>query len=111
MGTTEYILREMRTLGKLDEKSTDKIPRSLLALALLSYADRIEAAKLMGEVRYQVQEPFKGEWTNLYYTQRTKRMAKSYAESSSAAAKNLGQNSQRRIVKVVQTEEVVWELE
>ena len=111
METTDDILREMRALGKLDKKSTDKIPRSLLALGLLAYADRLEAAKRMGEVRYQIQEPCKGRWTNLYYTQRTKRMAKSYAESSSAAAKNLGQNPQRRIVKVVQTEEVVWELE
>ena len=38
------IVREMRTLGRLDEKSTDKIPRSLQALGLRTYADRIEAA-------------------------------------------------------------------
>ena len=38
------IVREMRTLGRLDEKSTDKIPRRLQALGLRTYADRIEAA-------------------------------------------------------------------
>ena len=38
------IVREMRTLGRLDEKSTDKIPRSLQALGLRTYADRIDAA-------------------------------------------------------------------
>ena len=42
--TIEDIVREMRTLGRLDEKSTDKIPRSLQALGLRTYADRIEAA-------------------------------------------------------------------
>lgn len=38
------ILREMRILGRIDEKSTDKIPRSLQALGLRAYAHRIEAA-------------------------------------------------------------------
>ena len=38
------IVKEMRTLGRLDEKSTDKIPRTLQALGLRTYADRIEAA-------------------------------------------------------------------
>lgn len=38
------IVAEMRNLGKLDEKSTDKIPRSLMCLGLRTYADRIEAA-------------------------------------------------------------------
>ena len=38
------IVKEMRDLGRLDEKSTDKIPRSLQALGLRTYADRIEAA-------------------------------------------------------------------
>lgn len=38
------IVREMRDLGKLDEKSTDQIPRSLMGLGLRTYADRIEAA-------------------------------------------------------------------
>ena len=42
--TVADIVREMRTLGRLDEKSTDKIPRSLQALGLRTYADRIEAA-------------------------------------------------------------------
>ena len=112
METTDDILREMRALGKLDKKSTDKIPRSLLALGLLAYADRIEAAvKRMGEVRYQIQEPCKGMWANVFSTKRSKRTAKLCAESSSKAAKNLGQNPQRRIVKIIQTEEVVWELE
>lgn len=37
-------MREMRALGRLDEKSTDKIPRSLQALGLRTYADRLEAA-------------------------------------------------------------------
>ena len=40
------IVREMRTLGRLDEKSTDKIPRSLQALGLRTYADRIEASAM-----------------------------------------------------------------
>ena len=44
METIEDIVREMRALGRLDEKSTDKIPRSLQALGLRTYADRIEAA-------------------------------------------------------------------
>lgn len=44
METTNDILREMRDLGRLDEKSTDKIPRSLQALGLRTYADRLEAA-------------------------------------------------------------------
>lgn len=42
--TISDIVREMRTLGRLDEKSTDKIPRTLQALGLRTYADRIEAA-------------------------------------------------------------------
>lgn len=45
METIDDIVREMRTLGRLDEKSTDKIHRSLQALGLRTYADRIEAAK------------------------------------------------------------------
>lgn len=44
METSEDILREMRALGRLDEKSTDKIPRSLQALGLRTYANRLEAA-------------------------------------------------------------------
>ena len=42
--TIADIVREMRTLGRLDGESTDKIPRSLQALGLRTYADRIEAA-------------------------------------------------------------------
>ena len=42
--TIADIVKEMRTLGRLDKKSTDKIPRSLQALGLRTYADRIEAA-------------------------------------------------------------------
>ena len=42
--TIQDIVREMRNLGRLDEKSTDKIPRSLQALGLRTYADRILAA-------------------------------------------------------------------
>lgn len=42
--TIADIVKEMRTLGRLDEKSTDKIPRSLQALGLRTYADRINAA-------------------------------------------------------------------
>ena len=42
--TRADIVRKMRNLGKLDEKSTDKIPRSLMGLGLRTYADRIEAA-------------------------------------------------------------------
>ena len=42
--TISDIVREMRTLGRLDGESTDKIPRSLQALGLRTYADRIEAA-------------------------------------------------------------------
>ena len=42
--TIADIVREMRTLGRLDEKSTDKIPRTLQALGLRTYADRIEDA-------------------------------------------------------------------
>lgn len=44
METINNILHEMRSLGRLDEESTDKIPRSLQALGLLTYADRIEKA-------------------------------------------------------------------
>lgn len=44
MEKSDDIIREMRTLGRLDEKSTDKIPRSLQALGLRTYADRIESA-------------------------------------------------------------------
>lgn len=44
METINDIVREMRNLGRLDEKSTDKIPRSLQGLGLRTYADRIEAA-------------------------------------------------------------------
>lgn len=43
--TISGIVREMRTLGRLDEKSTDKIHRSLQALGLRTYADRIGAAE------------------------------------------------------------------
>lgn len=44
METVLDIVSDMRTLGQIDEKSTDKIPRSLQALALRTYADRIEKA-------------------------------------------------------------------
>lgn len=37
------VVRGMRALGALGEESADRIPRSLLALALRTYADRIEA--------------------------------------------------------------------
>ena len=42
--TIADIVKEMRDLGRLDEKSTDKIQRSLQALGLRTYADRIEKA-------------------------------------------------------------------
>ena len=42
--TTKGILTEMRNLGKLDDESSDKIPRRLMGLGLRTYADRIEAA-------------------------------------------------------------------
>lgn len=42
--TSADIIVEMRDLGKLDEKSSDKIPRSLMGLGLRTYADRLEAA-------------------------------------------------------------------
>lgn len=42
--TIEDIVKEMLNLGLLDEKSTDKIPRSLQALGLRTYAARIKAA-------------------------------------------------------------------
>ena len=42
--TRQDILTEMRKLAEFDEKSTDKIPRSLMGLGLRTYADRIEAA-------------------------------------------------------------------
>ena len=42
--TIADIVKEMRTLGRLDEKSTDKIPRTLQALGLRTYANRIESA-------------------------------------------------------------------
>lgn len=43
--TLADIIREMRDLGALDEKSGDMIPRSLQALGLRTYADRFEAAR------------------------------------------------------------------
>ena len=58
--TVEDIVKEMRTLGRLDEKSTDKIPRSLQALGLRTYADRIEAA-VKREVEEAVTAQFKAE--------------------------------------------------
>lgn len=42
--TQADIIREMRDLGALDEKSGDMIPRSLQALGLRTYAARLEAA-------------------------------------------------------------------
>lgn len=42
--TVADIVAEMHYLGKLDEKSIDKIPRTLMGLGLRTYADRIEAA-------------------------------------------------------------------
>jgi len=42
--TTDDIIRGMRALGALDAQCGDMIPRSLLALGLRTYADRIEAA-------------------------------------------------------------------
>ena len=42
--TVDDIVREMRDLGNLDRKSTDRIPRSLMGLGLQTYADRIEEA-------------------------------------------------------------------
>lgn len=44
METVADIIREMRNLGKLDEKCCDMIPRSLQGLGFRTYADRIEAA-------------------------------------------------------------------
>ena len=60
METIEDIVRKMRTLGRLDEKSTDRIPRSLQALGLRIYADRIEkaAAALESEKRYEYAEQY-----------------------------------------------------
>ena len=43
--TITGIIAEMHDLGKLDEKSTDKIPRTLLGLGLRTYADRLKAAQ------------------------------------------------------------------
>ena len=43
--TIADIIAEMRDLGKLDEKSTDKIPRTLMGLGLRTYADRLDAAR------------------------------------------------------------------
>ena len=56
--TIADIVREMRTLGRLDEKSTDKIPRTLQALGLRTYADRIEAAhqREVAELRKGISE-------------------------------------------------------
>lgn len=56
--TIADIVREMRTLGRLDEKSTDKIPRSLQALGLRTYADRIESAhqREVAELKLQRKE-------------------------------------------------------
>ena len=56
--TIADIVKEMRTLGRLDEKSTDKIPRTLQALGLRTYADRIEAAhqREVGELKRQRNE-------------------------------------------------------
>ena len=42
--TIADIVREMLTLGRLDGESTDKIPRSLQALGLRTYAGRVKAA-------------------------------------------------------------------
>jgi hypothetical protein len=44
METIDNIVREMRKLGNLDEKSTDRIPRKLMGLGFRTYADRIEKA-------------------------------------------------------------------
>lgn len=41
--TTDDIIREMRDLGALDAQCNDMIPRSLQALGLRTYADRLEA--------------------------------------------------------------------
>lgn len=56
--TISDIVNEMRTLGRLDEKSTDKIPRTLQALGLRTYADRIEAVHLreVAELERKVSE-------------------------------------------------------
>ena len=56
--TIEDIVREMRNLGRLDEKSTDKIPRTLQALGLRTYADRIEGAakREVAELRIGIEE-------------------------------------------------------
>ena len=56
--TIADIVREMRTLGRLDEKSTDKIPRTLQALGLRTYADRIETAhqREVAELKREVTE-------------------------------------------------------
>ena len=42
--TQADIIREMRDLGALDAQCNDMIPRSLQALGLRTYADRLEAA-------------------------------------------------------------------
>ena len=41
--TLEKVIAEMRNLGKFDEESTDKIPRTLMGLGFRTYADRLEA--------------------------------------------------------------------
>jgi len=43
--TIADIIREMHDLGALDEECDDMIPRSLQALGLRTYADRLEAAR------------------------------------------------------------------
>ena len=53
--TIADIVKEMRDLGRLYEKSTDKIPRSLQALELRTYADRIEnEAQHIREYCYEI---------------------------------------------------------
>lgn len=48
--TIADIIAEMLDLGKLDEKSTDKIPRSLMGLGLRTYADRLDRARMKMEI-------------------------------------------------------------
>ena len=120
--TVTDIVREMRALGRLDEKATDKIPRSLQALGLRTYADRIEAAakqevtdcnhignaaKMREVVEYALDRLLLWNYTNRY----TARMALGVVNKLNAAISAPPRNCDRPECATTKSAQDVWRKE
>ena len=117
MEKIEDILSEMRTLGFLDKDSDEVIPRKHMASGFLSYASRIWAAvqsliatskeeseKNIGETKYQKQCLIRRTWIDIGTPRSSKDM-----QIQSAQLDDSMYGGKVRVIKVIETKEVVWE--